>query len=959
MSASRLAIGGSDIDRSRPLSFSFDGRRVEGFAGDTIASALLASGQAIVGRSFKYHRPRGIWGAGVEEPNALVDIESTTGRVPNARATTVPASDGIVVKSVNASPTAVADRNAVLDRFARFLPAAFYYKTFMWPDWHLFEPRIRAMAGLGVADHDWTPRPVADQINHHCDVLVVGAGPAGLAAAANAAAAGHSVVLVDERTHPGGSLRHRGGEVDGVEGVDWLEATVAKLKSGGQLVLSDTTAFGLHDHNLVALNQRHGDGRPDTLWRVRPRRIVLATGAIERPVPFANNDLPGILSADAALSYLRRHGVLVGRRIVIATNNDSAYEPAAAFTTAGASVTLVDCRRDGSSPARADIRVLAGRTVTAARGSTAVEGVLLDDGMTLTADCVLVSGGWTPTVHLFSQAKGKLAWSDKLAAFIPGDAIDGIAVAGAVAGTVALSETLAGGVAALGSFGASSPAPRSTGAEASLGVVGLWPKPKAKGRVWIDYQSDVTAKDVELAARENFVSVEHLKRYTTLGMATDQGKTSNLNGLALLADITGRAIPEVGTTTYRPPFTPVPFASLAGARRGSMHAPIRRLPLEANHRASGGVFQEYGGWLRPAYYGSGEAGTAIHEEVRRARQSVALFDGSTLGKIEVIGPRAAEFVDFIYYNSMSTLKPGRCRYGFMLSENGVVFDDGVLVRLDEHRFVVSCSSSHVTAVHARLEEWRQDRFGRDAVYIHNATAQYATLTVSGPNARGLMEALDLGVSLDDASLPHMAVAAGRFGGDEVRITRVSFTGDRSYEISIRADQAEALWARMQQEGRAFDAVLLGLESLMILRAEKGYIVIGKDTDGTTMPQDLGVAGPRTKRTGEFVGRRSLFTEAANSADRNQLVGLAVREGEAPLATGAHGVEKKGGGLRSIGFVTSSYKSPTLSRPIALALVERGAARHGETIDVQHLGVVRQATIVAPCAFDPEGRRLNA
>ncbi|TIP04437.1 MAG: FAD-dependent oxidoreductase, partial [Mesorhizobium sp.] len=721
MSASRLATGGSDIDRGRPLSFTFDGRRVEGFAGDTIASALLASGQAVIGRSFKYHRPRGIWGSGVEEPNALVDVESAAGRVPNARATTVQAVDGIRVRSVNASPTAEIDRNAVLDRFARFLPAAFYYKTFMWPDWHLFEPRIRAMAGLGVVDPGWQPRQVSDQINHYCDVLVVGAGPAGLAAAAGAAAAGHSVVLVDDRTHPGGSLRHRTGEVDGVEGMAWVEATVARLKGAGQLVLSDTTAFGLYDHNLVALNQRHADGRPDTLWRVRPRRIVLATGAIERPVPFANNDLPGILSADGALSYLRRHGVLVGRDIVVATNNDSAYEPALALAAAGASVTMVDCRREGDAQAKSGIRVLAGRTIAAARGRNAVQGVLLDDGTTLAADCVPVSGGWTPTVHLFSQAKGKLAWSDKLAAFIPGEAIDGIGVAGAVAGTVSLSDALASGAPALGDFGSSSPAPRGTGAEATLGAVSMWPKPMAKGRVWIDYQSDVTAKDVELAARENFVSVEHLKRYTTLGMATDQGKTSNLNGLALLADITGRGIAEVGTTTYRPPFTPVPFASLAGSRRGSMHAPVRRLPLEANHRAAGGVFQEYGGWLRPAYYGGGDAGASIQEEARRARQSVALFDGSTLGKIEVIGPRAAEFVDFIYYNTMSTLKPGHCRYGFMLSENGVVFDDGVLVRLDEHRFIVSCSSSHVAAVHARLEEWRQDRFGRDAVYIHNAT----------------------------------------------------------------------------------------------------------------------------------------------------------------------------------------------------------------------------------------------
>jgi sarcosine oxidase subunit alpha len=389
-------------------------------------------------------------------------------------------------------------------------------------------------------------------------------------------------------------------------------------------------------------------------------------------------------------------------------------------------------------------------------------------------------------------------------------------------------------------------------------------------------------------------------------------------------------------------------------------APVRRLPLESVHRASGAVFQEYGGWLRPAHYGgNADAERSIADEARRARQSVALFDGSTLGKIEVIGPKAAEFVDFIYYNTMSTLKPGRCRYGFMLSENGVVFDDGVLVRLDEHRFVVSCSSSHVAAVHARLEEWRQDRFGRGAVYIHNATAEMATLTVSGPNARKLLETLDLGLSLDDADLPHIAVSHGSYASDEVRIARVSFTGDRSYEISIRADRAEPLWAHLRHAGQAFDAVVIGLEALMILRAEKGFIVIGKDTDGTTLPHDLGVDSPRAKRQGEFVGRRSLFTEEASRGDRMQLVGLTVPQGEAPLPTGAHGVRRSDGRLRSQGFVTSSYQSPALGRPVALGLIERGAARHGETIDIQHLGKVSKATIAAPCAFDPAGDRLHA
>ncbi|MBZ9854849.1 sarcosine oxidase subunit alpha family protein [Mesorhizobium sp. CA13] len=960
MTASRRSTGGSAIDRSHPIRFSFDGAAVQGFAGDTIASALLAADVAVVGRSFKYHRPRGIWGAGVEEPNALVDIGGPRA-TPNTRATTEPARDGLVAKSVNATPNALADRNAFLDRFSRFIPAAFYYKTFMWPDWHMFEPRIRAMAGLGRVDKDWTSPGPADQINHHCDVLVIGAGPAGLAAARLAAGAGQSVMLVDDQQKPGGSLGHRAGEIDGKPAAVWVEETVAELSAGGHLVLPSTTAFGIYDHNLVGLNQRHFDGRPDTLWRIRPRRIVLATGAIERPLPFANNDLPSILSADAALSYLRRHAVLAGRRIVVATNNDSAYEVAEAAAEAGADVTLVDSRRDGMPAALGKVRMLEGRALTAAAGKLRVQGVTLDDGTRLDADCVLVSGGWTPTIHLFGQAKGKLAWSEARAAFLPGDPVEGMAVAGAAAGAVSLSEVFAGSQKAVASLGPTKAAvPRSSGTEATGGITAAWPTPGSKGRIWIDYQNDVTVKDIELAARENFVSVEHLKRYTTLGMATDQGKTSNLPGLALMAGITGRTVPEVGTTTYRPPFTPVPLASFAGARGGELMAPVRRLPLESVHRAGGAVFQEYGGWLRPAHYGGGaDADRSIQEEARRARQSVALFDGSTLGKIEVIGPKAAEFVDFVYYNTMSTLKPGRCRYGFMLSENGVVLDDGVLVRLDKHRFVVSCSSSHVAAVHARLEEWRQDRFGRGAVYIHNATAEMATLTVSGPNARKLLETIDLGLSLDDGELPHMAVGQGSYDGDEVRIARVSFTGDRSYEISIRADRAEPLWARLRDAGQAFDAVVIGLEALMILRAEKGFIVIGKDTDGTTLPHDLGVGGPRAKRQTEFVGRRSLLTEEASRDDRMQLVGLTVPSGEAPLPTGAHGIKRSGGKLRSQGFVTSSYRSPALGRPVALGLIERGAARHGETIEIQHLGKAMTATIAAPCAFDPAGDRLNA
>ncbi|KSV74471.1 hypothetical protein N182_27910 [Sinorhizobium sp. GL2] len=956
MTAWRLDIG-SDIDRTNPLQFRFDGRTVNGFLGDTIASALLASGVRVIGRSFKYHRPRGIWGAGTEEPNALVDVTGGT-FLPNCRATSEPAMDGLQVRSVNSHPSAAEDRNGIIDRFCRFIPAAFYYKTFMFPDWHLFEPSIRAMAGLGRLDAVTSDPRHAEQINHVCDLLVVGGGPAGLAAALKAAEAGKSVVLCDDGIRLGGSLLHRTAEIDGVSGPQWVSATTDRLERLGVTILTRTTAFGYYDHRLLALNERQGAGSPDRLWRVRPQHVILATGAIERPLPFANNDLPGTMSSEAALVYLRRYGVAPGRKIIVATNNGLAYATAAAFAARNIDVTLVDCRSVASTAPR-DVELLAGRQIVAAEGKGGVRAVRLDDGSVLCADAVLVSGGFAPTVHLYCQAQGKLAWSEQLLTFVPDRPVEGLTVVGAAAGHFALSNVLESSASALSAIGVITEVFSATGpANIGLGIVAAWPRPKAKGRIWIDFQNDVTAKDVELAARENFVSIEHLKRYTTLGMATDQGKTSNVNGLALMAEITGRTIPEVGTTTYRPPFTPIPLTSFAGVRSGTLMNPPRRLVLENEHRADAAFFQEYGGWLRPAWYGRGEPQSEIQREVKAARSGVALFDGSPLGKIEVVGPQAAEFIDFIYYNTMSTLTPGRCRYGFILGESGIVYDDGVLVRVDENRFIVSCSSSHVGGVHALLEEWRQDRFDRNKVFIHNATAESATLTVSGPRARPLLEALNLELALDDASLPHMATTMGRFEGVSVRITRVSFTGDRSYEIAIRADHAHALWARLKNDGKQFDATVIGIEALMILRAEKGYIVIGKDTDGTTRPMDLGSSAPLTRKVVDFIGRRSLLTDEAQRKDRNQLVGLAVDDGQGMLATGAHGIDRSSERTRSIGYVTSSYVSPTLNRPIALALIERGAARHGETIDIQHLGQIRQARIVPPCTFDPKGARLN-
>ncbi len=615
-------------------------------------------------------------------------------------------------------------------------------------------------------------------------------------------------------------------------------------------------------------------------------------------------------------------------------------------------------RRSRFSNSRADVsqtKLKATRNVEieGITGANGVEGVRAG-GRTFPADALLLSGGWTPTVHLYAQARGKLSYDEALAALVPAAPIDGVAVAGAANGAFTLDQALRQGHAAGGGEGAAPNAPAG-----QYRIVAAWPRPDAPGRRWIDFQSDVTLKDVTLAGREGYVSVEHLKRYTTLGMATDQGKSSNLNGLAAMAALTGRTIGETGTTTYRPPFVPVPMTVVGGRRRGALINPLRRLPLEKEHRADGAQMREYGGWLRPAWYGPDDPERAIQREAARARETVALFDGSSLGKIEIVGPDAAKLADFHSYNRLSTLKPGKIRYGFLLSETGVVFDDGVTLRLADDRFLVSCSSGHTDAVVTRLELWRQDRFDPRRVFVHDATAHWATLTLTGPKARDCIAALGLGVALDDETLPHMAFATGAFEGAPLRIARVSFTGDRSYELSVPAGRANALRGRIVERLPAFGGGLLGLEGLMILRAEKGFIVVGKDTDGTTMPQDLGITGPRDQRKDEYIGRRSLFTPAATDKARKQLVGLAVASGEPALPTGAHVIEGTGAARRSLGYVTSSYPSPTLGRPVALGLVEAGLSRMGETVGIFHLGAERSASVAPAVALDPEGNRLHA
>ncbi len=930
MTSHRLPQGGL-IDRKQVLSFTFDGRPYQGFQGDTLASALLANGVRVVGRSFKYHRPRGVWGAWVDEPNAIMSVRLNGRELPNCLATTTYLEDGMQVRAVNAWPSAQFDLKGGLDLFHRWLGAGFYYKTFMWPNWHLFEPMIRKMAGLGAVTADVDDSYVADQIYDECETLVVGGGASGLAAACAAAQAGQDVVLVDDQHALGGGL-FRCERVEGLAPQNWIETQRAAIKAAGGRILTRSTAFGVFDHRMLGLITDRGFGVAPRLTRMRVKRVILASGALDRPKTFANNDRPGVMSLIAAHEYLVRYGVLAGRSAVALSNNTCGDGAIAALQEAGVKL----------------------ETLPLDAGPFTVRGGKLIKGLRAgqknhPADTVLVSGGLTPTLHLWSHAGGKLSWCATRHAFVPGDGPDWMAVVGGASGVFDLNASISlARAAALGQ----DPEPINS----NYHITPHWPKPGSKGRQWIDFQHDVTLKDVELAARENYVSVEHLKRYTTLGMASDQGKSSNMAGLAAMAALQNCPIPELGTTRFRPPFVPIPIETYHGDHRGAGWHPVKRLPLEAQHRAAGAALCEYGGWLRPGWYGAGNAGDHIQNEAKTVRQTAGIFDASPLGKIEVMGPDAESFVNFVYYNTVKTLKPGHIRYGFMLTEGGIVLDDGVISRLGPDHFLISCSSSHVESVHMHLEAWRQDGNDPSRIFIHDLTQGYATVTVTGPKAREILQALDLGVDLSAKAFPHMTFREGQFNDLPLRIARVSFTGELSFEITIKASAASDLWASVMAAGQPLGATLLGIEALSILRAEKGYIMVGKDTDGETMPHDLGFALPRIKKKTPFVGDRSLRSAKANTQNRKALVGLRAADGGV-LPTGAHVVSdapKK----KSLGYVTSSYLSPTLG-PLALALVENGPKRHGESVDIWHNAEIKRATICAPCFYDPQGERLHA
>lgn len=993
--AFRIANAGR-VDRSQALSFRFNGRSLEGYAGDTLASALLANGVHLVARSGKYHRPRGIFTAGNDEPNALVQLETGARTEPNLRVTEIELYAGLTAASVNCFPSPEFDLRALHQIAAPILVAGFYNKTFMWPRsfWRkVYEPLIRKAAGMGSAPE--LPDPdVYDRMHWHCDVLIIGAGPAGLVAASALAQSGLRIVLVDELREPGGSLLDRPGTVDGFDGATWVSRRLAELSNRANvLVLPRTSAFGYYDHNYVMAVERRtdhlGPGRAagiarQRLWHFRSRHVILATGAQERAIVFGNNDLPGIMLSHAVSVYANRYGVACGKRGVAFVNNDLGFAHALESHAITKNVSHIIDARQTIDPdlvrraTSAGVEVLRNHVVTHALGGKRVGRIharSVDSSHARSLDCdhVLVSGGYNPAVHLFSQARGTLRYDAHFACFVPDKPRQAVDVAGALNARFTVATAIADGRAAaartLHALGHSTPVPEPGRAD-DLRIRPVWSVTallgeKLPGKPFVDFQNDVTEADIRLAAREGFRSVEHAKRYTGTGMATDQGKTSNVLGLALLADALGKSIPEVGTTTFRPPFTPVTFGVLAGRDINEMSDPIRTTPMHAWHVKHGAVFENVGQWKRPWYFPT--LGEDLHAAVRReckaVRTTAGILDATTLGKIDIQGPDAAQFLDRIYTNAWTNLAVGSCRYGVMCKADGMVMDDGVTARLGPGRFLMTTTTGNAARVLDWLEEWLQTEWPDLKVYCTSVTEQWATVAIAGPNARRILRELAPDLPLGTSEFPFMTFRETRVAGMEARVFRISFSGELCYEINVPSWHGLALWEAVMAVGEKHGLTPYGTETMHVLRAEKGFAIVGQETDGTVTPQDLGMDWIVSKQK-DFVGKRSFNRIDTQRKDRKQLVGLLPQDRNFVAAEGSHLVATPersrftaAAGSPSIGHITSSYYSSNLARGFALALVLNGRSLSGKTIHCVTDGRLEPMSVCEPVFFDrEEGRR---
>ena len=989
----RLASGGR-LNRSKKIRFWYDNKGFEGFEGDTLASALLANGVHLVGRSFKYHRPRGIYSAGSEEPNALVQLESGAHTEPNRRATEVELYNGLSASSQNCWPSVGIDIGAINSLVSRLLPAGFYYKTFMWPAslWTTYEKYIRKAAGLGKSPTEIDPDSY-DKLHAHCDVLIVGGGPAGLQAALSAGRTGARVILIDEKSTFGGSLLGDSTLIDNAPADQWINKTVAELKQMPEVtLLNRTTVTGYYDYNFLVANERVSEhlgpnrktgGPKERLWKIRAKQTVLATGAIERPLVFADSDRPGVMLSHALRTYINHFSVLPGNRVVVVTNNDSAYHTALDAHTAGANVEVVDVRLNPvgellDRTRAVGIHIYENSAITAVdyRGGRlkGIEIMQLGDDAesvrgvprTIPCDLIAVSGGWTPTVHLFSQGKGKLKFLDDHHCFVPDQRAHNNPgfEAGACKATWSLAECLtegaeAGAAAAIAAgCGTATPADTPSTEQVRCGATrALWILPtdhpigQGPKKHFHELHNDSTVADIELAAREGFISIEHLKRYTTTGMGTDQGKTSNLNALTVMSGIRGVPIPEVGTTTFRPPYTPLTFGSIVGHDRRQLFVQKRKTPMHPWHDRNGAIYEDVGDWKRPFYFP--QPGESMHDAVQReclaARASIGIVDASTLGKIDIQGPDARRLLNMVYTNAWSKLAPGRCRYGLMLNEHGMVFDDGVTTCLGDNHFHMTTTTGGAARVMGWLEEWLQTEWPEWQVYCTSVTEQWAVASITGPNTRQLLSEL-CDHPLDDDAFPFMSMQSFEVAGIPARVFRISFTGDLTFEINVPARFGLALWEALMEAGRKYDICPYGTETMHVLRAEKGFIIAGQDTDGTVTPMDLGMDWIVSKTKGDFLGRRSFSRSDTVRSDRKQLVGLLTEDPNFVLPEGVHVVEqlKDNPPMNMLGHITSSYMSPNVGRSIAMALIEDGFKRKGSTLDVSLMdGSSHKVTVTDP------------
>ena len=975
-------VGTGLVNPNQKLSFTFNGKTMAGFAGDTLASALLANGQLLVGRSFKYHRPRGILTAGSEEPNALVELRSGAAQEPNTRATVTELFDGLEAKSQNHRGSLDFDLMAVTDFASPFLAAGFYYKTFMWPKafWEkLYEPLIRKAAGLGSLSMKEDPDSY-DKGFLHCDLLVIGAGPSGLMAALAAARSGARVILADEDFLPGGRLNAETLDVDGIAGSMWAANIVAELASMDNVrVMTRTTVYGAYDHGVYGALERctdhlaKSDGKPrQILWRVYSKRAVLAAGSTERPIAFGNNDRPGIMMAGAVRTYLNRFGVVPAKQMAVFTNNDDGWQTAAALQAAGVEVMAVIDSRDTDAPMKlSGVRHIRGQSIVNTIGRKGVKAIELTNGVTVPVDAVAVSGGWNPNVHLTCHQRGRPEWREDINAFVPGGTLPtGMAIAGAANGAMTLAAALAQGQAVadaqlsdLGFTPVAADVPEAED-EPSKGAA-FWYVKESKTRAWLDQQNDVTVKDVKQSYQEGFRSVEHLKRYTTLGMATDQGKTANIPALAIMSELTGRPIQETGTTIFRPPYTPVPIGAFGGRSRGKDFRPTRLTPSHKWAEQNGASFVNVGNWMRAEWYTKpGEKGwrDSVDREALATRTSVGICDVTTLGKIDIKGKDAGAFLDKVYANTFSTLKVGKVRYGLMLREDGICYDDGTTARMDEDHYVMTTTTANAVLVYRNLEFARQCLWPDLDVHIISTTDGWAQFAVAGPKSRDLLrKVVDGSFDLSNEAFPFMSCGKVTvFGGTPARLFRISFSGELAYEIAVPARFGNSMIEGLMAAGQEFDAIHYGTEALGVMRIEKGHCTANELT-GQTTAHNIGL-GRMVSQKKECIGNVLSQREEMIRENDVKLVGLRPVDRSKNLIAGSHFISKGDAAnmANDQGWMTSVAWSPTLGHSIGLGFVKAGDSRMGEVI--RAVSPVHDAEmdveIVSAHFIDPEGKRLR-